>query len=159
MKESIFRQATLNDYESINRLKNQVHNYHFLRRPDYFTQSDHPLTKAYFNTLIHSEQYNIFIIELFKEIVVYAITCIVSFDTNPLIADHKRLFIEDVCVNEKNRNKGIGTYLFKTIEEFCRAEQINYIELDVWNFNEEAIKFYRKIGMIPVSQRFEKPVK
>ena len=49
------------------------------------------------------------------------------------------------------------TYL-KTMEEFCKIKQINYIVLDVWNFNEEAIKFYKRIGMNPVTQRFEKPV-
>ena len=158
MKECTFRLATLKDYGSINRLKNQVHDYHCMHRPDFFKRSDHSLTESYFNTILNSEQYFIFIIEVFTQIVAYAITSVHSYETNPLIADHKRLFIEDVCVDEKNRYKGIGTYLFKTMEEFCKIKQINYIVPDVWNFNEEAIKFYKRIGMNPVTQRFEKPV-
>ena len=158
MKECTFRLATLNDYGSINRLKNQVHDYHCMHRPDFFNRSDHSLDESYFKTLLISEDYFVFIIEVFAQIVAYAITSVQSYETNPLISNHKRLFIEDVCVDEKNRNKGIGTLLFTSMEDFCRTKLIDYLVLDVWNFNEDAIKFYKRIGMNPVTLRFEKPV-
>ena len=158
MKDFVFRPATPGDYESINRLKVQVHDYHFQHRPDYFNRSDQPLARSYFAGLLNSERYHVFVIETSEKIVAYAITYIITYDSNPLVKEHERLYIEDICVNESNRNQGVGTRLFNELEAFCRTEQLSHIALDVWNFNERAIRFYNEMGMHPVIQRFEKRV-
>lgn len=154
----VFRVAAAEDHERIAELKKQVHHYHYQQRPDHFKLSKHIFPVSYFNEVMHSDQHNIFVMEISNHIVAYAICKIISYDSNPLIVNHKQLFIEDLCVDEKNRNQGIGTTFFVEIEKYCRNKSLRSITLDVWNFNAGAINFYAKIGMRPVIQRFEKSI-
>ena len=58
----------------------------------------------------------------------------------------KRLYLEDIIVTERDRGKGAGKLLFdrtmeKTLEENCTGMMWQVLE-----WNEPAIKFYKKYG-------------
>jgi len=59
----------------------------------------------------------------------------------------KNIEIDDLCVNEKYREKGIGKKLFEEIVIFGKENGVKCIELMVWEFNQDAIKFYESMGM------------
>ena len=156
MEEVSVRFSNTEDHRELNQLKNQVHNYHASNRPDYYLQSSQSLTEKYYKELLGSGHHKIFVLEISDQIIAYAIVEILRHHDNPLISDHKRLFIEDICVDEKHRKMGIGTKLFKTVEAFCIENGISHIMLDVWNFNIDAINFYHQLGMKSVLNRMEK---
>jgi len=59
----------------------------------------------------------------------------------------KNIEIDDLCVDEKYRKKGIGKRLFEEVKTYSKENGINFIELMVWEFNENARKFYENMGM------------
>lgn len=62
---------------------------------------------------------------------------------NVVLQDRKVLFIDDLCMDEKFRNKGLGKVLFDEVKKIAlEVYKVNSIELNVWEFNKEAIKFY-----------------
>ena len=56
----------------------------------------------------------------------------------------KCLFLEDIIVTEKLRGKGIGKILFDKIVEVAKKEKVRRLEWQVLDWNEPAIKFYKK---------------
>jgi len=54
------------------------------------------------------------------------------------------------------RKKGIGSILMKELESICKAKGYRYLELNVWDFNTNAIDFYKKHGMKTIVHRMEK---
>ena len=58
----------------------------------------------------------------------------------------KYLHVESICVEEKNRGKGIGTLLLKSAKEYGKENNCTDIYLTVNEENERAIKVYEKIG-------------
>lgn len=56
----------------------------------------------------------------------------------------KCLFLEDIIVTKKRRGSGIGKLLFDKIIEVAKKEKVRRLEWQVLDWNEPAIKFYKK---------------
>lgn len=54
--------------------------------------------------------------------------------------------IIELIVSEKARNKGIGNFLIKKMEDYFKSVECEYILVDVFAYNENAISFYNKNG-------------
>lgn len=58
----------------------------------------------------------------------------------------KRGVITELVVSKDARGKGIGASLMEAIEAYFKSINCEYIMLEVFAYNENAIKFYDKIG-------------
>jgi ribosomal protein S18 acetylase RimI-like enzyme len=56
----------------------------------------------------------------------------------------RRIYLEDIIVNEKHRSKGIGKLLFERVIEQAKAEQLSGVVWQVLEWNKDAIRFYEK---------------
>jgi len=54
--------------------------------------------------------------------------------------------ITELIVTAKTRSKGIGNLLMNKMEEYFRDNNCEYVLVDVFAYNENAIKFYDKKG-------------
>lgn len=54
--------------------------------------------------------------------------------------------IVSAAVEKKLRSKGIGRMLFNQMESYARARNARRLELEVFDRNERAIKFYKELG-------------
>jgi len=54
------------------------------------------------------------------------------------------LFVKMLWVDEKHRNKDIGTQLLQRAEDLARKRGCHHVHLDTFNF--QAPEFYRKLG-------------
>ena len=64
---------------------------------------------------------------------------------HPIIKDQKILMIDDICVKDTERGKGIGRELFIYTEKYAKGNNYTNIDLYVWSFNINAYKFYKSI--------------
>lgn len=60
----------------------------------------------------------------------------------------QRMYLEDLLVTEKMRGKGIGKLLFEKLFKEAREKQLNGIVWQVLEWNEPAIKFYKKLNAV-----------
>lgn len=58
----------------------------------------------------------------------------------------KRLYLEDIIVTESERGKGAGKLLFDRTMQKCLEENCTGMVWQVLEWNEPAIKFYKKYG-------------
>ena len=61
----------------------------------------------------------------------------------------KRGEITELIVSKNVRSKGIGSTLMKTMEEYFKSLGCEYILVDVFAYNENAINFYDRNGYHP----------
>ena len=64
-----------------------------------------------------------------------------------LLQDTKTMYIDDICVDEKARGRHVGRALYDHVLAYARSAGCNSITLNVWEGNDAAIGFYRKMGM------------
>ena len=54
--------------------------------------------------------------------------------------------ITELIISKNVRSSGIGQQLMKTMEDYFRSINCEYVYIDVFAYNESAINFYRKQG-------------
>ena len=59
----------------------------------------------------------------------------------------KTLYIDDLCVDENIRGKGIGRTLYAAALAMARENGCYNVTLNVWSCNPTAMRFYESLGM------------
>ena len=54
------------------------------------------------------------------------------------------MFLEDIIITENERKNGYGKLLFNEVAKVAKNENVERMEWQVLNWNEPAIKFYKK---------------
>ena len=58
----------------------------------------------------------------------------------------KRGIVTELVVSKKYRSGGVGQQLMKRLEEYFKSIDCEYILIDVFGYNDDALKFYFKQG-------------
>ena len=134
-------------YDELYSLEMEIFEYHQKKRPNDFKEI--PFSKNIYHNLVSSGHYLIYGYFVEEKLV------------GVIYANQREniYYIDDVVVKSTYRNQGIGTNLFKCIEQHAIKDNIKRIELSVWSFNENAMQFYQKIGFTPKVIRYEKIIK
>lgn len=157
-KKVIIRKAKKEDFKQVHKLIMQVHNMHVQERSDIYKDTEPLSLDSFIENL--SKDTNIYIVaELENKVIGICFSQIKEISNNKIMKDRKILHIEDICVDENNRKNGIGKKLYDKIFEYAKQMDIDSIELMVWKFNENAIKFYENLGMNIKNLRFEQKIK
>lgn len=61
------------------------------------------------------------------------------------------VWLEDLFVDPAHRGKGIGTVLLEALARIAVARGCGRLEWSVLDWNEDAIRFYRSLGAVPMS--------
>ncbi len=147
------RRAEERDIEKIKDLLNQVLAVHNNGRPDLFKRDCRKYTDDELNELIKDDDRPIFIVEE-NSVLGYAF-CVIKKNSNHNMTDIKTLYIDDLCVDENVRGKHVGTVLYEYVKEFAKRISCYNLTLNVWACNENAVKFYEKLGLKPQSTMME----
>jgi ribosomal protein S18 acetylase RimI-like enzyme len=59
----------------------------------------------------------------------------------------RTLYLDDLCVDENQRGKGVGKKLYAFVKEYAENEGCYNLTLNVWACNESALRFYEACGM------------
>ncbi|MBZ9536239.1 GNAT family N-acetyltransferase [Cytobacillus oceanisediminis] len=148
------REAIKSDYEVVHQIQKQVHEIHTKERPDHYKMADTTLDREYFNSLIDGENTKVFLMEEDQPIA-YTIITIKNTKERPILVPKKVVYMDDFGVESKYRGKGLGKMFFEKILEFAKNMEADSLELGVWEFNENAIKFYESMNLKAKMRRME----
>ncbi len=144
----IIRKATEHDLEGLSRLLDQVGEVHHLGRPDLFKQGAHKYSNADLIELLQGTETTIFCAVDDKDwLMGYAFCIHQQHQNHPVLTDIKTLYIDDLCVDESCRNQHVGSSLYAYVVEYAKTQGYYNVTLNVWGFNESAIRFYEACGM------------
>lgn len=151
-KNMQIRNMTLDDYNGVDRLMVQVHQLHVKGRPDLYIDVDHIYSLNDFQKMVENQDIITVLAE--KEGVVVGI-CMVSMRAKTCMVKRRTAYMEDLCIDESYRGKGIGRELFLYVKEKAKEMGAERLDLMVWEFNESAKRFYEEMGMKPQRYIFE----
>lgn len=75
-------------------------------------------------------------------------------ETNSMYAVHEAHIVE-MGVDETFQGKGIGTALIQAVKDAAKVRGCRSVQLDVWEFNKSALRFYEKLGFVTLRRKME----
>ena len=141
------RKAQEEDMEALNKLLYQVHKVHSDIRPDLFVPGAKKYDDKQLKQILKDETKPIFVATENGMISGYAFCIFSDNSKDPSHTDIKTLYIDDLCVDETCRGKGIGKQLYHYVIEFAKKSGCYNVTLNVWADNKNAVAFYEEIGM------------
>ena len=131
------------------RLLEQVGEVHHQIRPDIFRTGALKYDEKALLELLADSSRPIFIAQQEEDVVGYCFCVFKDYRGSGVQTDRVELYIDDLCVEETCRSKGIATALFAHVTAFARERNCAFISLNVWQGNQQAQKFYERMGLSP----------
>lgn len=152
----MIRKMEPGDTERVLELLLQVHAVHAAGRPDLFLPGGRKYDKADLEKILTEEDKAVYVYTDEQDTVQgYAFCERRMTETRNSRPGRRIWYIDDLCVDEKERGKGIGSALFDHVKQAALAEGFDSVELNVWNFNAPALAFYTALGMKPLHTEME----
>lgn len=144
----LIRRAEISDIPDILRLLVQVCNVHQDIRPDIFKLDGVKYTESDLRELLTDESRPVWCAVEDEHFLGYCFCQWKEYRDSSVSTDRKELYIDDLCVDETARGKGVATALFRHVTAVAKAAGAKFITLNVWEGN-SALRFYEKMGMKP----------
>lgn len=143
------RFAAAQDVLGILELLRQVGRVHYEGRPDIFRDNAQKYGASQVLALLNSSKTPIFVAVEEEKVLGYCFCKVKAYENEPVVNNHTELYIDDLCVDESHRGQHIGTALYNQVLRYAKMRGCHNITLNVWCFNERAMKFYESLGMKP----------
>ena len=155
-KIMVIRKAISSDVDKIYSLLEGVLRLHANGRPDIFNQSGSKYNHSQILEIIACENTPVFVAD--DGGVIGYVFCEILDQQSGALKSIKTLYIDDLCVDEKAQKKGVGRALYEKALAFAKEKGCYNLTLNVWAFNENAIKFYEKLGLTTLKTTLEQIV-
>ncbi len=149
MIEVIIRKSITKDANAVHRLLRVIADLHKNGRPDMFPNLTSKYTVDEVRERLSKEENGVFVAEQNGEVVGY-VFCDVIKEGNGLT-----LYIDDLCVDPEARRCGVGKKLLDKAREYGAEKECNFLMLNVWEFNKNAVEFYEKYGFTTRTRHME----
>ncbi len=141
----MIRVAVEKDNKEIYHLLKQIAQLHHRLYPEHFATGEAKYSIAGINEFIGNKNKLILVYEKDSKVAAYLIGWYID--------DY--FFVDDLCVNETYRGQSIGKQLLDGLPAYVTS---SFIRLNVWHRNEQAVKFYEKLGFMPLKYVLEKKI-
>ena len=137
------------------RLLRQVGRVHSDIRPDIFRDGAQKYDEAELEALLRDENTPIFIGQEDGQVLGYCFCVLKDYRGSGVQTDRVELYIDDLCVEESCRGQQVGRRLYDFACGFAREQGCEFVTLNVWCGNDNAMAFYQHRGMTPRSITME----
>lgn len=143
------RFAQSRDIPGMLNLLQQVGEVHHQIRPDLFRSGAQKYDEAALEALLKNPDRPIFIAQNEGQVAGYAFCILQITKDDPVLRDRKVLYIDDLCVDEAQRGRGVAGALYQQVCQYARSIGCDAVTLNVWSGNDTAMAFYQKCGLKP----------
>lgn len=143
----------------LNELLFQVQAIHAEGRPDIFKAGAKKYADEELEAIIVNDNTPIFVFEQNGMIAGYAFCIYRETKETGQLYYRKTLYIDDLCVDNHFRSQGVATKLYQYVVKTAVDNDCSSVTLNVWNLNENALRFYLSIGMTPLKTTMESRLK
>ena len=142
----MIRRAEKKDIPQIEKLLYQVNNIHAEGRPDLFKKDYKKYPEQELEEILLQEERPVFAAVDGETLLGYAF-CVFQQPQGNNMQPVRTLYIDDLCVDEKNRGQHVGKQLYDYVLEYAKNNGCYNVTLNVWACNESARRFYDKCGL------------
>jgi len=154
------RQATEQDYTTYCNLLNEINDQHCAVLPGIFQKPSGVIfEREYFISLLANADLAIFLAETEGQAAGFVHVLVREAPNYPLLVPRRFGIIDTLVVSTAFRRGGVGKALMRKAEEWAASRGATAVELNVYEFNQVAQAFYRRMGYTTLSRRMSKPLK
>ena len=140
------RFATEGDLPRVNELRAQVNALHVSGKPEVFRPGFCEELQEHVHVLFSAPDHAILVAEGEAGVVGFACVKLVERPGSPYRLPMRYLDVDEFGVDEAARRQGVGRMLFEAVRDYARTQGVSRIELNMWEFNQDALAFYEAIG-------------
>lgn len=137
----------MEDYRAVCALEELEFGVHRQARPDYFLAPQESYSRKEFEEQLGLACSIAWLAQLKGKVVGLCFGKIGETPDSPVCKTRRVAFIQDLVTLPECRGRGIATALIARAREQAVAEKADSLELCVWNFNENALRLYQRMGM------------
>ncbi len=142
----VIRFAEEHELEKVNRLRRQVNDLHVAGKPDVFKPGFGRELADYVYTIHRDPEQAIVVAELDGVLCGFAVLHHIRKPENPFMYERDFLDIDEFCVDEAFRRRGVASEMIRFIRDYAREKGCRRLELNMWEFNQDALAFYEAAG-------------
>lgn len=142
-KDIKIRKIQKGDMKKIIPLLEQVSTLHINMRPDIFKEKTEANMEKEILDIINNEEKISFVAEENEKILGIIVLKIKEVINHINLKNSKVLWIEELCVDENNRGKGIGKILINNAKEIAKDLKCERLELNCWEANKMPLLFMK----------------
>ena len=139
------RLAAEADLKRVNELRAQVSELHAAARPDIFRPGFPQFLADHLHTIHADESRHVLVAEQDGTIIAFACLAEIEMPEKPHKPARRFMEIDEIGVDEICRGQGVGHAFFAGIRDFAKQQGFDRIELNMWEFNEGALRFYESL--------------
>lgn len=155
----IIEAAKLEHYETINEIVKQGHEEHALALPDIFKKVEHVMPESYYKELLAAPNSDVLVATVNREVVGFAVMELQEAPPFDSMIPRVFAYMNDFGIKESYQKKGFGKDLFDACVMWAKQRDASSLDLNVWEFNQNAITFYSQRGMESVSRKMTLPLR
>ena len=140
------RFARDDELNQVNALRKQVNDLHVAGKPDVFKPGFCDELRDFVHFIQNDPEQDIVVAEQEGAILGFAVLHHIRKPENPFMYERDFLDIDEFCVDEAHRRQGIATAMMDFIREYAKQKGFHRIELNMWEFNQDALAFYEAAG-------------
>ena len=127
----------------------QVGQVHHEIRPDIFPERTLKYDEAALKELLKDEKRPVFVALDGDFVAGYCFCVHKDYEAGGTSVPRRELYIDDLCVDEKHRRRGIAEALYRHALDYAKDCGCGFVTLNVWCGNDGAMRFYENAGLTP----------
>ena len=131
------------DREKVNELARQVHAMHVAWRPDIYEMVEEMYPQDRFSEEVARRQ--LYVAKIGGQVTGYVLLKVREYNW-PGVVRRKVMVVDEIAVDDRCRNQGIGTAMMEEVRVLARAFGCTDLQLGVYPQNDAAVAFYQKCG-------------
>ena len=147
------REAGESDYESLCALFAEENRFHATLVPEYIRVTPHVLTQEDLHDFLTSCTNRLFVYENGGDLLGAIIVSVRDNPQDRWLQARRIGYIEDLIVTTAAQGQGIGKQLMRAARDWVLSQDIQTVELCVWEVNDGARRFYESLGLECVQRR------
>ncbi len=151
------REARVDDYEALCAVIREADALHCAHLPDVFQPFPGPARdRNYIVGLIEDPMALLLVAEHRGQLVGFLNATVRDAADIPLLVPRRYAFVENIVVKEGFRRRGVGEALMAEAQRWAEAQGASTMELNVYEFNQTAQAFYRRLGYETLTRRMRR---
>lgn len=151
------RPGTSHDYSRLSAIFDEAEAFHREALPHVFRQpAERFPSPALYNGLVLDRDSDVLVAEAGTELIGFVTVRIDTAPDEPILQPRRFAMVDMLAVRSDRRRQGIGGELMEAAHQWARDRDLHDIALNVWEFNQRAIRFYQALGYQSVSRLMER---
>ena len=142
----IIRFAKENELVRVNELRKQVNDLHVEGEPDVFKEGFNDELRDHVYDIWNDSEQEIVVADSDGTICGFAVLHHIVKPATPFMYERDFMDVDEFCVDREYRRQGVASEIITFIRKYAKERGFNRIELNMWEFNQDALAFYEAVG-------------